>query len=247
MNQSTFSHVPYPSDYMKIAVKKVKNHFKDNFNMKKVLDIPAGNGWVGEQLTEFGMKVISADINEEKPHFAQVDMEKLLPFLDEEFDAIICCEGIEHIFSPFQLFNEFSRTLKKGGILIITTPNIQNLYSRWQFLCSGYLFQFDPFNQIPLKDNEVGDKGHISHISYGQLRYYTEYFGMKIETPTGGRMKRIILLPFFLPVLIIGLWWNYRDWRRMGGKSVQKEIIKHLFNLHLLLSRSLVFIATKPE
>ena len=247
MNQPTFSHVPYPSDYMDIAVKKVKNYFKNNFKNVKVLDIPAGNGWIGEQLTTCGMNVTSADINEDKPHFSQVDMEKSLPFLDEEFDAIICCEGIEHVFSPFELFTEFSRILKKGGILIITTPNIQNLYSRWQFLCSGYLFQFDPFDQIPLKDNMVGDKGHISHVSYGQLRYYTEHFEMKVESPTGGRMKRIVLLPLLFPFLIIGFWWNYRDWKKMSGDSHQKEIIKHLFNIRVLLSRSLVFIATKPK
>jgi len=189
MNQPTFSHVPYHSDYMEIAVKKVKSHFQGDLKNKKVLDIPAGNGWIGEQLNQYGMEVISADINEDKPQFSQVDMEKHLPFLDEEFDAIICCEGIEHIFSPYQLFTEFSRTLKRGGILIITTPNIQNLYSRWQFLCSGYLYQFDPFDKIPLKDNILGDKGHISHVSYGQLRYYTECHGMKVETPSGGRMK----------------------------------------------------------
>ena len=247
MNQPTFSHVSYPSDYMEIAVKKVKNHFKDNLKDIKVLDMPAGNGWIGEQLSEYGMKVISADINEDKPHFSQVDMENPLPFSDEEFDAIICCEGIEHIFSPFELFSEFSRTLKTGGILIITTPNIQNLYTRWQFLCSGYLFQFEPFNQIPLKDNLVGDKGHISHVSYGQLRYYTNHFGMKVEPPTGGRMKRVILLPFFFPFLIIGFWWNYTDWIRTSGQSHQKDIIKHLFNIRVLLSRSLVFTATKPK
>jgi 2-polyprenyl-3-methyl-5-hydroxy-6-metoxy-1,4-benzoquinol methylase len=127
VNQQTFSHLPYPTDYMEIAVKKVKNHLKDNLKNKKLLDLPAGNGWIEEQLTEYGMEVISADINEDKPNFYQVDMEKPLPFSDEQFDAIICCEGIEHIFSPFELFTEFSRTLKKGGILIITTPNIQNL------------------------------------------------------------------------------------------------------------------------
>ena len=115
MNHPTFSHAPYPADYMDIAVKKVKNHFKENFKDKKVLDIPAGNAWTGEQLTEYGMEVISADINEDKSHFAQVDMEKPLPFSDEAFDEIICCEGIEHIFSPFQLFTEFNRTLKKRG------------------------------------------------------------------------------------------------------------------------------------
>jgi hypothetical protein len=43
MNQPTFSHVPYPTDYMDIAVKKVKDHFKDDFRNKKVLDLPAGN------------------------------------------------------------------------------------------------------------------------------------------------------------------------------------------------------------
>ena len=247
MNQPNFSHVSNPTDYMDIAVKKVKDHFKDNFRNKKVLDLPAGNGWIGEVFTKYGMEVISADINEEKPHFAQVDMEKPLPFSDEEFDAIICCEGIEHIFSPFQLFTEFSRTLKRGGILIITTPNIQNLYTRWQFLCSGYLFQFDPFNKIPLKDNLVGDKGHISHVSYGQLRYYTEHHDMKVEPPTGGRMKRIILIPFLFPFLLIGIWWNYRDWKRTSGEKSQKEIIKHLFNPRVLLSRSLVFISTKPK
>ncbi len=247
MNQSSFSHVPYPTDYMEIVVKKVKNHFADNFKNKKVLDMPAGNGWIGVQLNEYGMDVISADINEDQPHFEQVDMEKPLPFSDEEFDAIICCEGIEHIFSPFELFTEFSRALKKGGILIITTPNIQNLYTRWQFLCSGYLFQFDPFNQTPLSHNILGDKGHISHISYGQLRYYTEHFGMKVEPPTGGRMKRIILLPILFPFLIIGFWWNYRDWKKTSGNSSRKEIIKHLFNVRVLLSRSLIFIATKAK
>ena len=71
MSQPTFSHVPYTSDYMEIAVSKVKNHFKDDVKNKKVLDIPAGNGWIGDQLTEYGMKVISADINEDKLHFDQ--------------------------------------------------------------------------------------------------------------------------------------------------------------------------------
>lgn len=70
---------------------------------------------------------------------------------------------------------------------------------------------------------------------------------MKVEPPTGGRMKRIILIPFLFPFLLIGIWWNYRDWKRTSGEKSQKEIIKHLFNLRVLLSRSLVFISTKPK
>lgn len=59
-----------------------------------MLDIPAGNGYVSEQLAAVGADVISADINEDKPHFLQIDMELPLPFDDQEFDVIICCEGI---------------------------------------------------------------------------------------------------------------------------------------------------------
>lgn len=244
-SQPTFSHVPYASDYMKIAVEKAVKHFDGNLTGKKVLDIPAGNGWVSEQLSNMGADAVSADINEDKPHFAQVDMEKPLPFSDKDFDIIICCEGIEHVFSPYNLFEEFSRLLNEGGILVITTPNIQNLYSRWQYLCSGYLFQFDPFNKVPLKDGVLGDKGHISPISYGQLRYFAEHFKMITHAPSGGRMKRTILLPVLLPFLLIGFWWNYRDWKRTSNRPERKEIISHLFNIRVLLSRSLVFVATR--
>jgi SAM-dependent methyltransferase len=240
-----FSHVSYVSDYMRVAVDKVVRHFNGELSDRRVLDLPAGNGWVGSRLAELGAITTSADINEDKPHFAQVDMENPLPFSDSEFDAIVCCEGIEHVFSPFLLFKEFSRILKDGGILVITTPNIQNLYSRWQFLCSGYLFQFDPFNKDPLPNGMRGDKGHISPVSYGQLRYYAEHFKMKPETPTGGRMKRVVLLPILTPFLLIGLWWNYRDWRRTSGNTRKREIIAHLFNIRVLLSRSLIFIAKK--
>mgnify|MGYP001208081264 CR=1 FL=1 len=244
-SQPNFSHVSYASDYMEIAVQKVATHFDGDLAGKRVLDIPAGNGWVSEELSKMGAEAVSADINEEKPHFSQVDMEKPLPFADNHFDAIVCCEGIEHVFSPFNLFAEFARTLKNGGILVITTPNVQNLYSRWQYLCTGYLFQFDPFNKIPLKDDVIGDKGHILPVSYGQLRYYTEHFNMKTESPSGGRMKRTILLPLLLPFLMIGVWWNYRDWRRTSNKPERKEIIFHLFKLRVLLSRSLIFVATR--
>ena len=243
--QPRFSHVSYATDYMQIAVERVIQYFGGDIRGKLALDLPAGNGWVSDRLRDLGARAISADINEERLDFAQVDMEQPLPFEDAYFDIIVCCEGIEHVFSPFHLFSEFARVLKAGGILIITTPNVQNLYSRWQFLCTGYLFQFDPFNKIPLEHGIVGDKGHISPVTYGQLRYYSEHFKMTPANPTGGRLKRIILLPLLAPILLIGFWWNYRDWRRTSRVTGRKQIIKILFNARVLLSRSLIFIATR--
>jgi len=92
---------------------------------------------------------VLGDINDEKPTFTRVDLEQPLPFSDAYFDAVVCCEGIEHVYSPGHLMSEFARVLKPGEILVITTPNIQNLLSRLKFLFCGYLYQFEPFSKAP--------------------------------------------------------------------------------------------------
>nr|VFJ45735.1 MAG: 2-polyprenyl-3-methyl-5-hydroxy-6-metoxy-1,4-benzoquinol methylase [Candidatus Kentron sp. DK] len=244
MTQPRFSHVPNVTGYMRIVVSRICQHFPDLAG-KTVLDFPAGNGWVGDQLRHRGANVTSADINEERPDFKWIDMEKTLPFENETYDVIVCAEGIEHIFSPYHLLKEFSRMLRPGGILIITTPNIQNLYSRFQFLCTGYLFQFHPFEKIPLEDEMMSDKGHISPVSYLQLRYFSRHFGLTVEKPDGDRMKRRVLFPLLFPFLLIGKWWAYKDWKRAGNDPEQKEILGHLFGIKILLSRSIIFIAKK--
>ncbi len=243
--QSEFSHVPNFTDYMAVAVKTVNNFFKGDLINKKILDIPAGNGLVSSELKKLGAKMVSADINEELFHYIQVDMEKPLPFDDESFDAVICLEGIEHILHPESLFAELARVLKKGGLLIISTPNVQSFYSRYQLLCTGYLFQFDPFDKTPLEQGQIRDKGHISPIFYTQLRYYADLHNLKTLKPSGGRLKRIAAAPFFIPFILIGYCWAVRDWKRTSNDKVKFEIIRHLFSIKLLFSRSLVFKAVK--
>lgn len=211
-----FSHVPYASDYMKIAVDLTQRHFTQREIVQpKVLDIPAGNGWIGETLKKAGYDTISADINEERRNFTQADMEKRLPFEDASFDAVICCKGIEHVFCPFQLFSELQRILRSNGLLIITTPNIQNLYSRIQFLCTGYLFQFDPFNKPVPQQGEKIDKGHISPVGLTQLLYWSHYFELIPNQVQGSRYKKRWLVPFLLPFLVIGKIWSYLDWKKL--------------------------------
>ncbi len=244
-SHSQFSHVPNFTDYMKVTIQTVNNFYNNDLNNKLVLDIPAGNGLVSKELNRLGCEVVSADINEEYSHYVQANMEETLPFENEHFDAVICLEGIEHIMHPESLFAELARVLKKGGLLIISTPNVQSFYSRFQFLCTGYLFQFDPFDKIPLGINAKGDKGHISPVFYTQLRYYSDLHNLKTLKPSGGRLKRIVALPFFLPFILIGYWWSIRDWKRTNNKVEKFEIIKHLFSIRLLFSRSLIFKAVK--
>lgn len=47
-----------------------------------------------------------------------------LSFSDQEFETILCFETIEHVSNPAGFINELFRVLKKGGKMILTTPNI---------------------------------------------------------------------------------------------------------------------------
>jgi len=207
-----YSHVRNATDYMAIIVSNVMNFFGSGIKNKKILDIPAGNGWISDSLKKSGAKVISADINKEKNYYIMVNMETPLPFKNNEFDCVICAEGIEHVLRPELLFAELSRVLKKNGLLIISTPNVQNFFTRLQLVCTGYLYQFHSFHIRPPKVNEVIDRGHINPVFYTQLRYFSHLHNLKVLKPDGDRYKRLIGLPFILPFIIYGYYWAYTDW-----------------------------------
>ncbi len=244
MNEN-YSHVDNFTDYMKNVYDKVSTLRHIGNGYPKVLDLPAGNGKLSEVLREDGFEVVSADINCEKEDYTYVNMEKRLPFGNNEFDIVICPEGIEHVINPQELIKEFSRITKSDGYVIITTPNIQNCFSRFQFFSTGYFYQFHP---SPTRHNPFGkeiDRGHVSPLSYLQLRYLFEEYGLQIDEIDGDRYKKMILLPLYIPFLIYGKYWIYKDYIKGGKKDFKKEIIKHLFSLKMLFSRSLIITFKK--
>lgn len=51
-----------------------------------------------------------------------------LPFNTNSFDTILCTQVIEHVPVPETMFNEMYHTLKKGGYLILTAPQVWGLH-----------------------------------------------------------------------------------------------------------------------
>lgn len=50
-----------------------------------------------------------------------------LPWQDESFDAIVCCEVLEHLPDHESALIEIFRVLKKEGLLLVTVPDRQEI------------------------------------------------------------------------------------------------------------------------
>lgn len=52
-------------------------------------------------------------------------VEKLpFPFVDRQFDGVLCLETIEHVACPEAFLKELGRVINPGGSLILSTPNV---------------------------------------------------------------------------------------------------------------------------
>ena len=76
-------------------------------------------------VSELMLEICSKRLEKEGVNFVTKKIDSLdLSFDDEEFDAVLCLETIEHLAKPDILLKELGRITKKDGELILTTPNI---------------------------------------------------------------------------------------------------------------------------
>jgi SAM-dependent methyltransferase len=66
-----------------------------------------------------------------------VDLTRPLPYADGAFELVVLCEVAEHLPSHVAVIAEIGRVLAAGGVLILSTPNVARLHSRWHFFWTG--------------------------------------------------------------------------------------------------------------
>lgn len=151
----------------------------NEFVQKGVLALPAGSKildggcglsiWVTDEIRK-RYELHSMDSEEKSIEFCRnyykdslylVGDLYTIPFPDESFDAVTLREVIEHIKEPERAVKEIKRVLKKGGRVILTTPNysspllflIENIYHRFFSEMKHYLDDVHPskFKFLKLK------------------------------------------------------------------------------------------------
>lgn len=236
-----FSHAAEVTDYMRIVARRVLAGPAE----RRILDIPAGSGKLAEMLRAGGQDVVCADINREHPHYVYADMEHALPFSDGEFDVAICLEGVEHLIDPVQLIREITRVTRSGGEIIVSLPNVANFYSRLQFLLTGTFYQFNPAEVPSVGPGEMRDRGHITPLTYFQLRYLFGHFGARVKDVLGDRWKKWTLAPLWLLLAPAAWLWSRALFLRAAPPEQaqrNREMLSDSWRFAALFSRSLIVV-----
>jgi len=142
---------------------------------KHFLDIGCGNGYFMELVKDeigcseiIGIENSQYQTNNKKNdlNIIQADIETSLNNVvqDNHFDCIYLGEVIEHVFNPDLIIRICNKKLKKGGILILSTPNLNSWYNRIMFLI-GY----QPlFYEVSTEDSNIG-YGALSRLKRDNL------------------------------------------------------------------------------
>jgi 2-polyprenyl-3-methyl-5-hydroxy-6-metoxy-1,4-benzoquinol methylase len=148
----------YSKEYNKYVYNKIPKN-------KKVLDLGCNTGLLGEALIKNKECIVyGADYSNEAIKIAKTklnkavvcDLEKSIPFKNEQFDAIVLADILEHLRYPEELLKKIKILLKEKGVIIASIPNVANIHIRFHLLFGNWNY----------KKSGILDRTH--------LRFFTE-------------------------------------------------------------------------
>lgn len=174
-------------------ISMLKKYLKPN---QQILDIGCGAGTVDFFLASIGYNVLGVDISENALSMANINANlfrlenkvkfKLCKFPDEsprgKFDFIICSEVMEHLPDDRKALHSINKLLKRGGMVLITTPSSNSLLEKLGLM------------------KEYNKKvGHLRMYSESDWKKLAENSGLKvIETKKNeGVLRKLLYLLSF--------------------------------------------------
>lgn len=147
----------------------------------RTLDAPCGSGALAVAALEAGLDVQGVDVAHHpqlklpQDRLTVADLDRGIPFDSETFDTAISVEGIEHLSSPRAFVQELARVLKPGGRLVLSTPNVLSVRSRWRWLTRGHHRHFTPDARGRFSSD------HLHAIDYVLLYRLLDEAGLEVQ------------------------------------------------------------------
>ena len=156
---------------------------RSNIKNKKsfrIIDIGGNTGVIAKLLKDRGYSASVADMSELALKTARkkgiktyrFDFNEKFDIDDKKYDLIIAGEVIEHVLDTKLFLDECNRILKKGGFLVLSTPNLATYNDRIRFLFGSMPRQMNPYHERL--------KLHIRPFTYKGLKEALEFSSFKI-------------------------------------------------------------------
>src|ERR1035437_943939 len=181
---------------------KLFEKYRDNNN---IIDVGAGDGhfiararmynW-NSYATEFDDSAVQLCKQKDViVHQGKLDIKN---YEKEFFDVIFSSEVIEHINNPIEEIKNFHKILRKGGLVFITTPNLNSishkiLKNKWSVFCYPEhlcyynpktlekLFKDNGFKKIVIQTTGFSPSGFYQSLGYKQINNNDEELRYKTE------------------------------------------------------------------
>ena len=213
----------------------------------EILDVPAGEGAFAARCVAAGRDVTAGDCEPlcrvPGVEFERLDMNEPLPFADHGFDAAVSIDGIEHLERPFDFVQQCRRIVRPGGWLVISTPNISSLRSRWRWMLTG----FHNKCKSPLDETRPNPLHHVNMLDFPKLRYMLHREGFLIRHVMTNRIKPVAW-PYVLAAPISWLatgWVFHSEEHDAAQRRRNAEILRQLHAPSVLLGETLIVMAQR--
>lgn len=147
-----------------------------------LLDVGAADGLLSRPLTDRGWRVTAI---ERDPDLAAVgalccermlvaDLDREIPKLDGSFDVIVYADILEHLSDPLKVLVTMNRALAPDGQIIISTPNVANLWIRMTLLAGRFEYT----------ERGILDRTHLRFFTSRSLNALLSAAGLRIVRRT---------------------------------------------------------------
>jgi methionine biosynthesis protein MetW len=153
---------------------------------RRVLDLGCLGGQFSKLIKDQNNDVYGVEVNPKAAAMAEsrgirvkvFDLNDGIPFEDGFFDVVNAGEIIEYIYDTKFLFEEINRVLKPGGLLFLSTPNLNSLSNRVRVLRGGYLSQLGAY-----PDDHFGE--NIRVFNAAKIRELCAHTGFRVMDVVG--------------------------------------------------------------
>ena len=175
-----------------------------------------------------------------------VDLMQPLPYDNGSFDVVLLTEVIEHLDSYVPVIAEAGRVLQERGHLVLSTPNIQRVHSRFRFFLTGTHKLIDRGPRWDLAPDQIY-RIHSNMADFPLLHMLLFQAGLRVQSLHVSRFKLrhsywVLLYPFF------ALTARVRFRARKGNKirrEGERDLRRWMSNPAMLFSEQLVMVATR--